>query len=373
MALQLRLLGCGRAVGVQRKLESQALDLVAVLTPAEDTQGEGASEGGVVGAEVSFIARDILLTFTFPAPVPLLFSGASLLLCLWLSTNVSTLAIDLPLSITTIWQSAISPLCLLLTFAASLAARTAVAARYAVLPLLPAPIFLPSPAFGTFGPLWGYKGLLPNSRAALDISLASCLAGVLTSSAIVAVGAAGSRATLIGDIPSDYVLVPTDVLGHSTGLTSLAASLASLVLLPEDPSSASGLDTLTSYAPSVLESFSSPQLAIDPLVFGGLLALHASLLPLIPVGKLDGGVILTCVLGENTASLVSRAAVVVVGAAFLFGSSYNTAILWCLIMASLVLSPSGGWPLRDGLTPLGLPREALGMLAVLAGCGFLFL
>lgn len=359
-------------VGVQRKLELQALDLVAVLAPAEDMEGEEGSGVGTGGAEVSFVPRDILLTFTFPAPLPLVLSGVSLVLCLWLSTNVSTLAIDLPFSITTIWQSAISPLCLLLAFSTSLAARTAVAARYAVLPLLPAPLFLPSPAFGTFGPLWGYKGLLPNSRAALDISLASCLAGVLTSSAIVALGSAGSKATLIGEIPSDYVLVPTDVFGHSSGLTNLAASLASLVLLPEGSSSASGADTLASYAPTILESFSTPQLAIDPLVFGGLLALHASLLPLIPVGKQDGGVILTCVLGERTASLVSRGAVALVGIAFFFGSSYNTAILWCLLMASLVVSPSGGWPLKDGVTPLGLPREALGLLAVAVGCGFLF-
>jgi membrane-associated protease RseP (regulator of RpoE activity) len=200
------------------------------------------------------------------------------------------------------------------------------------------PYFIPVPfALGTFGAFIKIKSITPNRRALFDVAVAGPLAGLVFAIPALLIGLRFSQ-VIPGNAPSG--------LGHAgvnIGSSVLLACLAKLSL-----------------GASVLEG---NHLLLHPLAFAGWLGLVVTALNLLPIGQLDGGHMSHALLGSRNAHGISMVAMASLFLLALF--VWPGLMSWAFIV--FFIAGTSDAPAANDVTPVGLPRQALGY------CTFLLL
>ena len=137
------------------------------------------------------------------------------------------------------------------------------------------PYLIPMPnAFGTWGAVIKMKGRIPDREALFDIGVAGPIAGLVATVAVTVVGLYLPPVAV-----PDAVLNDPNAINIEFGFPPLLLLLAELTGQP-----------LT---------YPDPELAVNPVVFGGWIGMFVTFLNLIPVGQLDGGHLVRAMLGER--------------------------------------------------------------------------
>lgn len=198
------------------------------------------------------------------------------------------------------------------------------------------PYFIPVPfALGTFGAFINIKSLTPNRRALFDVAVAGPLAGLVFAIPALVVGLrysrviAGAGAESLGQMG---VNIDSSVLMACLAKLSLGASV-----------------------------FEGHRLVLHPLAFAGWLGLIVTALNLLPIGQLDGGHISHAMLGSHRAHGVSVAGLTSLLLLALF--VWPGLMLWAFIV--FFIAGTHDSPAANDVTPIGLPRKALGYFTFL--------
>jgi membrane-associated protease RseP (regulator of RpoE activity) len=195
------------------------------------------------------------------------------------------------------------------------------------------PYFLPAPfPLGTFGAFISMRSPPVNRKAMFDTSVTGPLVGLLLSLCFLFVGLKG--ATVGETIFHGSLLAPQ--VGSSV-LFTLIAQLA-------NPSLAFGAD-----------------LHLNAFAFSGWLGLLITAINLIPIGQLDGGHVLQAMLGPKLGALVSGLAMM---GLFLLAFFVWPSLLLFAFLVFFLASSSGNS--LDGITPIGIGRNALGAFAMIS-------
>ncbi len=196
------------------------------------------------------------------------------------------------------------------------------------------PLFIPMPfsPIGTMGAVISQQGGVADRKAMFDIAISGPLAGLVVAIPLNWWGIAHSR---IGPI-----------LPGSTGYSNplIVEWMVGWILRPLQP---------------------GEDISLNPILFAGWVGIFITALNLIPVGQLDGGHILYCLIGKR-AHLVARA--------LFFGSlgfmifqavqGNNEYLGWSLILTLVGVSGLRHPPTSDDRVPLGIPRIVLGWLTL---------
>jgi len=195
---------------------------------------------------------------------------------------------------------------------------------------------------GAFGAVTRRLTTVPNEEASIGMSLASSLAGLALSLIIILVGfSLGSD----GVVNLNYQLLPVvlkAVLRPFLGIASMT-------------------DTPDPFLDPVAVAFPS-----NSVLVGGVVGLIIAGLNLLPLGRLDGGVIVKSVFGGSTGNLFSY---LVLGL-LLFGSTAPTeAGLLCTTFGfyAIIFQNGSENPPRDGVTEVDGSIKVLSMLLVVFG------
>jgi membrane-associated protease RseP (regulator of RpoE activity) len=198
------------------------------------------------------------------------------------------------------------------------------------------PFFIPVPfALGTFGAFIKIKSVTPDRRALFDVAVAGPLAGLVFAIPALLIGLHFSH-VIPGNRP---VGLHND--GVNIGSSMLLAVLAKISL-----------------GASALEG---NRLQLHPLAFAGWLGLIVTALNLLPIGQLDGGHIAHALFGSRKAHTISVVALVSLFALALF--VWPGLMFWALIV--FFIASTHDAPAANDVTPVDLPRRALGYFAFL--------
>jgi membrane-associated protease RseP (regulator of RpoE activity) len=198
------------------------------------------------------------------------------------------------------------------------------------------PFFIPIPfALGTFGAFIKIKSLSPDRRALFDVAVAGPLTGLVFAIPALVVGLRYSQV-----IPG-HVQTFMGSTGVNVDSSVLLACLAKLSL-----------------GTSVLEG---DHLLLHPLAFAGWLGLIVTALNLLPIGQLDGGHMSHALFGSRNAHGLSMVAL---GALFLLALFVWPGLMfWAFIV--FFVAGTHDMPAANDVTPVGLPRRALGYFSFL--------
>jgi Zn-dependent protease len=198
------------------------------------------------------------------------------------------------------------------------------------------PFFIPVPfALGTFGAFIKIKSLTPNRRALFDVAVAGPLAGLVFAIPALLIGLRLST-VIPGNVP--------ETLGHTGGNIGSSVLLACLAKMSLGVSALDG-----------------SHLLLHPLAFAGWLGLIVTALNLLPIGQLDGGHISHALFGTRHAHGVSMVALVSLFLLALF--VWPGLMFWALIV--FFIAGTHDAPAANDVTPVGLPRKAVGYFAFL--------
>jgi Zn-dependent protease len=198
------------------------------------------------------------------------------------------------------------------------------------------PYFIPIPfALGTFGAFIKIKSLTPNRRALFDVAVAGPLAGLVFAIPALLIGLRLSQ-VIPGSAPESL-----GNAGVNVNSSVLMACLAKMAL-----------------GASALEG---NHLLLHPLAFAGWLGLIVTALNLLPIGQLDGGHISHAVFGSRHAHGLSMVALAALFFLALF--VWPGLLIWAFIV--YFIAGTHDAPAANDVTPVGLPRKALGFLAFL--------
>jgi len=198
------------------------------------------------------------------------------------------------------------------------------------------PYFIPVPfALGTFGAFIKIKSLTPNRRALFDVAVAGPLAGLAFAIPALLIGLRYS------EIIPGYLPLASGYAGVNIGSSVLLACLAKLSL-----------------GASVLEG---NHLLLHPLAFAGWLGLIVTALNLAPIGQLDGGHMSHALFGSRNAHAVSLVALASLFLLALF--VWPGLMFWAFIV--FFIAGTRDAPAANDVTPVGLPRRALGYFTFL--------
>jgi membrane-associated protease RseP (regulator of RpoE activity) len=198
------------------------------------------------------------------------------------------------------------------------------------------PYFIPVPfALGTFGAFIKIQSLTPNRRALFDVAVAGPLAGLVFAVPALLIGLRFSE-IIPGTVP-----VSLGHAGVNVGSSVLLACLAKMSL-----------------GASVLEGH---HLLLHPLAFAGWLGLIVTALNLLPIGQLDGGHMSHALFGSRNAHGLSQVALASLFLLALF--VWPGLMFWALIV--FFIAGTRDAPAANDVTPVGLPRRALGYFTFL--------
>ncbi|MDR3401698.1 MAG: site-2 protease family protein [Chthoniobacter sp.] len=198
------------------------------------------------------------------------------------------------------------------------------------------PYFIPVPfALGTFGAFIKIKSLTPNRRALFDVAVAGPLAGLAFAIPALLIGLRYSQ-VIPGNVPES--------LGHAGVNIGSSLLLACLVKVSLGVS-----------------AFEGQHLLLHPLAFAGWLGLIVTALNLLPIGQLDGGHMSHALFGSHHARGISMVALV--GLFFLALFVWPGLMLWAFIV--FFIAGTRDAPAQNDVTPVGLPRKALGYFTFL--------
>jgi membrane-associated protease RseP (regulator of RpoE activity) len=198
------------------------------------------------------------------------------------------------------------------------------------------PYFIPVPfALGTFGAFIKIQSLSPDRRALFDVAVAGPLVGLVFAVPALMIGLHQSPVLLPG------MMAPTGETGVRVGSSVLLACLARLSL----GGAVSAGD----------------RLLLSPLAFAGWLGLIVTALNLLPIGQLDGGHMSHAMFGSRKAHTLSVVALVLLFLLALF--VWPGLMLWAFIV--YFIAGTRDAPAANDVTPMGLPRKALGYFTFL--------
>lgn len=211
------------------------------------------------------------------------------------------------------------------------------------------PYFIPVPTLiGTMGAVIRIRGRIPDREALFDIGVAGPLAGIAATVVVATVG------LLLGPItvPAEIVNAPTsetiEIQFHYPLLMhGIAWVLGAPLTYPNDPTK-----------------------VINPVVIGAWVGMFVTVLNLIPVGQLDGGHVISAMLGDahqRVAGLVPTALFALAGYLYVFTDAGQAAVIWVIWGAiGLFMAWSGSvLPMDD--EPLDRKRLAVGVLTFVLG------
>lgn len=199
------------------------------------------------------------------------------------------------------------------------------------------PYFIPVPfGLGTFGAFISLRSPAPSRRALFDMAVAGPLAGLVFAVPALLIGLPLSKI-----VPDGAATAMSSMHGGGVNIGSslLLATLAKI-----------GLG----------EQLVGHTLQLHPLAFAGWLGLIVTALNLLPIGQLDGGHISDAMFGQRTSAMISTAAMF---ALFGLGLFVWSGLLFWAFIVYFIAGRKGLPPLND-LTPLALPRLAVGWFAM---------
>ena len=208
------------------------------------------------------------------------------------------------------------------------------ARRYRVPASLPYFIPFPVSPFGTMGAVIVQQSGVADRKSMFDIAITGPLAGLVIALPVAYVGILNSRVAAIGGA------VP--VYGNPLLLKWMYQAL---------------------HGPIPVGS----SIQLNPILFAGWVGIFITALNLVPIGQLDGGHILYCLIGRKAhyvarALFVFAASVVVVNVFFLDNQAY---IAWWLMLFLIWIFDTRHPPTANDRVPLGRVRVALGWLALM--------
>lgn len=221
---------------------------------------------------------------------------------------------------------------------------------------LPYFIPLPLPPFGTMGAVIQMQAPPRNKRSLLDIGIAGPLAGLLVAIPVLIYGLSLSTVSTI---------VPIAGGANQMEGNSLLYLLIKWVMFGEwlpQPASYNGAAPVLYWLRYFFSGTPFPwgglDVIIHPVAFAGWAGLLVTSLNLIPVGQLDGGHILSALLGKKARKLLPFA----IGATALLGFAWQGWWLWTALM--LFFGRIYDEPL-DQITQLDGKRKVLGVLGLI--------
>lgn len=192
------------------------------------------------------------------------------------------------------------------------------------------PFFIPFPLspFGTMGAVIAQAGGVANRRQMFDIAISGPLAGLVLALPIAWWGV--SQSTLVEMIPGDDALIFGDPLV--------------LQWMIERIHGAKPPDT---------------EVALNPLLFAGWVGIFITALNLMPIGQLDGGHILYCLIGRRAHGVALCVVASAVGY-MAYTRDFGYAVMVLMVLAMGTRHP----PTSDDRASLGPLRIVLGWLTL---------
>lgn len=220
------------------------------------------------------------------------------------------------------------------------------------------PYFIPLPLispFGTMGAFINMKSIPKNKKQLFDIAIAGPLSGIIVAIPIIIFGLSLSHVEML---PTQ---IPVGSGIQMEGNSLLYLGLKYLVfgkLLP-DPQSFAGLHPFLFWIRYFFTGHPFPyggyDVMIHPVAWAGWAGIFVTALNLIPIGQLDGGHILTSVLGKKARKLTPFF-LVLMG---LLGFAWSGWWFWAIILLFLNQVPS---QMKDSLTALDPTRKKLSIV-----------
>lgn len=217
------------------------------------------------------------------------------------------------------------------------------------------PYFIPLPIispFGTMGAFINMKSIPRNKKQLFDIAIAGPIAGIVVAIPIIILGLFLSK---IEPLP---LHVPTGSGFQMEGNSLLYLGLKYLVfgkLLPY-PASYNGLPHIVYWIRYFFTGHPFPfgglDVMIHPVAWAGWAGILVTSLNLIPIGQLDGGHVLTAVLGKNARKLTF----IFIALMGLLGFVWNGWWFWAVLLLFLNQVPV---QLQDSITPLDPKRKKI--------------
>ena len=198
------------------------------------------------------------------------------------------------------------------------------------------PYFIPFPVspFGTMGAVIVQQAGVADRKSMFDIAITGPLAGLVVALPVAYCGILKSRVAALGG--------PGPVYGNPLVLKWMYEAVHGPIPVGSD-------------------------VELNPMLFAGWVGIFITALNLIPIGQLDGGHILYCLVGRKAhyvarALFVFAASAVVVNVFFLDNQAY---IVWWLMLFLIWVFGTRHPPTANDRVPLGRMRVALGWLALL--------
>ena len=220
------------------------------------------------------------------------------------------------------------------------------------------PYFIPLPIspFGTMGAFIQLKEPPKNRRILLDIGIAGPIAGLVVAIPVLLIGLSLSTITTIHLAPGQGLQL------EGNSLLYLLAKFAVFGQLLPAPQSYGSVPPLLYWLRYFFTSQPLPMGGLDvmihPVAWAGWAGLLVTALNLIPVGQLDGGHVVSTLLGSRARLLYPFIIAALVGLGFFWAGWW----LWAFLL--LVLGRIYAEPL-DQITRLDLPRKAVAVLGVI--------
>eukprot|EP00931_Biecheleriopsis_adriatica_P046496 TRINITY_DN26701_c0_g1_i1.p1 TRINITY_DN26701_c0_g1~~TRINITY_DN26701_c0_g1_i1.p1 ORF type:complete len:657 (-),score=142.01 TRINITY_DN26701_c0_g1_i1:15-1949(-) len=234
--------------------------------------------------------------------------------------------------------------CTLATVAAQEAARRAAASKYGVdvTPPFLMPVW-PFPSVGCLGAITRRLSIVPNDEASLAMSAAAGFAGYAVSFLLLGYGLS------LGPDPDQFVNLNYKIL-----------PLVLKVLLRPLLGQSSATEQPDPFVDPVDVAFPA-----NPIIVGGIIGIVVTSLNMLPLNRLDGGILAKGVLGERQGNLLGLLGLVLIVAGSLANNESNVLFLSFGFYA-LVLQSGSEPPVRDAASQAEgtLRAAALSLLAV---------
>ncbi len=223
------------------------------------------------------------------------------------------------------------------------------------------PYFIPFPfsPFGTMGAFINMKETPKNRRVLLDIGIAGPLAGLVVSIPVVLLGLSLSKLDFIPTNPPAGMFITLE--GNS--ILYLALKYLTFGKLLPEPTSFGDLSPVVYWLRYFFTGSPMPFGALDvtihPVAWAGWAGILVTSLNLIPAGQLDGGHIVSVLLGEKR---IRQLYPFVLGVLVLLGFVWNGWWIWAALvffLGRVIAEP------LDGITQLDNRRRFLAILAVI--------